>query len=54
MEEAFEALAEHLPEEAPGFFREGMGQMDALGYPQRVRIIMQRYYDQWCGQRLLH
>jgi hypothetical protein len=54
MEEAFEALADHLPDEAPDFFREGMEQMDALGYPTRVRVVMQRYYDQWCGQRVLH
>ncbi len=54
MEEAFESLIEHLPEEAPGFFREGMEQMDALNYPARVRALVQRYYDQWCGQRVLH
>lgn len=54
MEEAFESLVEHLPDEAPGFFREGMEQMDALGYPPRVRALMQRYYDQWCEQRVLH
>jgi hypothetical protein len=54
MEEAFESLVEHLPDEAPGFFREGMEQMDALGYPPRVRALMRRYYDQWCGQRVLH
>lgn len=54
MEDAFETLLEHLPDEAPGFFREGMEQMDALGYPPRVRALMQRYYDRWCGQRVLH
>jgi len=54
MEEAFETLLENLPEEAPAFFREGMEQMDVLGYPPRVRAVMQRYYDQWCGRRVLH
>lgn len=54
MEEAFEALVEHLPGEVPGFFREGMAQMDAQGYPPPVRAVVQRYYDQWCGQRVLH
>jgi hypothetical protein len=54
MEEAFESLVEHLPDEAPGFFREGMEQMDTLGYPQRVRVVMQRYFDRWCGRRVLH
>lgn len=54
MEEAFESLIDHLPDEAPGFFREGMEQMEALNYPARVRALMQRYYDQWCEQRVLH
>lgn len=54
MEEAFETLVEHLPDAAPGFFREGMEQMEALNYPTRVRVVVKRYYDQWCGQRVLH
>ncbi len=55
MEEAFEALIEQLPDDAPDFFREGMEQMEALNYPQQVRVVMQRYYDQWCtGRTLLH
>ena len=53
MEEAFAAIIEHLPEDAPDFFREGMGQMEALNYPVHVREVMQRYFDRWCtGQRL--
>jgi hypothetical protein len=53
MEEAFDAIVEQLPEHAPLFFREGMGQMEALDYPPHAREIMQRYYDRWCtGQRL--
>lgn len=54
MEEAFEALVEHLPDAAPGFFREGMEQMEALNYPTRVRVVVKSYYEQWCGQRILH
>jgi len=54
MEEAFESLVEHLPDAAPGFFREGMEQMEALNYPTRVRVVVKHYYDQWCGQRVLH
>ncbi|MEA3275737.1 MAG: hypothetical protein U9Q81_10700 [Pseudomonadota bacterium] len=54
MEEAFESLIEHLPDDAPDFFREGMEQMDALNYPPHVRAVMQRYYAQWSGQRVLH
>lgn len=54
MEDAFDLLTEHLPDDAPDFFREGMEQMDALDYPSHVREIVRRYYDQWCGQRILH
>lgn len=53
MDKAFQAIAEHLPEAAPDFFREGMGQMESLDYPPQVREVMQRYFDIWCvGQRL--
>lgn len=54
MEEAFESVAEYLPDEAPTFFREGMEQMDALNYPTPVRAVMQRFHERWCGQRVLH
>ena len=54
MEEAFESLIEHLPDEAPTFFREGMEQMDALSYPPQVRDLMQRFHEKWCAQRVLH
>lgn len=54
MKEAFESLIEHLPDEAPTFFREGMEQMDALSYPPQVRDLMQRFHEKWCDQRVLH
>jgi hypothetical protein len=44
MEAAFDAVVEHLPEEAARFFEEGMAQMDALDYPPHVREVMERYY----------
>lgn len=52
MEEAFEDLIRDLPEEAPGFFAEGMQQMEALKYPPPVRAIMRRYFDRWTRPRL--
>ncbi len=54
MEAAFDTLGEALPGDAPAFFREAMGQMDVLNYPPRVRVLVQRYADLWCGPRTLH
>lgn len=41
---AFDAVVEHLPQDAARFFEEGMAQMDALDYPPHVRAVMERYY----------
>jgi hypothetical protein len=54
MEEAFDAIGEQLTDHAPYFFREGMGQMEALNYPTQVREVMQRYFDKWCSGQRLH
>jgi hypothetical protein len=44
MATAFDAVVDHLPEDAARFFEEGMAQMDALDYPPHVRAVMERYY----------
>jgi hypothetical protein len=54
MVEAFDAIGEQLPDHAPYFFREGMGQMEALDYPPHVREVMQGYFDKWCSGQRLH
>lgn len=54
MEDAFAYLVEHLPEDASRFFRTGMEQMDLLGYPLKVRAVMQRFDEEWNGRRTLH
>ncbi len=54
MERAFAAVVEWLPKEAPGFFEEAMEQMDAVGYPDQVRAVVEAFYRQVCGQRILH
>ena len=54
MEEAFTVLVRHLPEDAPGFFNQGMEQMDLLNYPPHVREVMERYYTKWSVKRSLH
>jgi len=54
MEQAFQSLVELLPEDAPGFFREGMEQMDALHYPEAIRAVMEKYFQIWCTPKTLH
>lgn len=45
MESVFEQLLYRLPEDAPEFFREGIQQMDLIGYPVHVRAVMEKYYE---------
>jgi len=54
MEEAFAILIRDLPEDAPGFFSQGMEQMELLNYPRHVRDVMDRYYRKWSVDRSLH
>jgi len=52
MEEAFQTLVRNLPEDAPAFFNEGMVQMEELDYPQPVRDVMQKYFQEWSARTL--
>lgn len=54
MTEAFDALVEFLPSDAPDFFREGMGQMEAVDCPVKVREVMETYFNRWSHQQRLH
>lgn len=54
MEQAFDVLANKLPEDAGQFFTEGMQQMDALNYPEHVHAVMAKYHRQWNIDRSLH
>ncbi|MBK1722533.1 hypothetical protein [Thiocystis violacea] len=54
MEESFQSVVEHLREDAPDFFREGMGQVEALDYPPQAREVMRRYFEIWCVGQKLH
>jgi len=54
MREAFDDLVEQLPDDAPAFFREGMEQMDLVGYPDRVKEVMAHYANLWSAERILH
>lgn len=47
MEDAFQALTDNSPEDAPAFFREGVEQMEALNYPDPVKAVMLKYFKEW-------
>ena len=54
MDQAFAQLAENLPQDARAFFREGMQQMDIVGYPDEVRKVVERYDRLWGSGDTLH
>jgi hypothetical protein len=54
MDEAFACLVKNLPQDARAFFREGMQQMDIVGYPDEVREVVERYDRMWGSGDTLH
>ena len=54
MDEAFAVLVENLPNDARTFFREGMQQMDIVGYPEEVREVVEKYDRMWGSGDTLH
>lgn len=54
MEAAFQTLIKNLPKDAPNFFAEGMSEVERLGYPNHVRKVMERYYEQWNEPHVIH
>ena len=54
MEAAYDALVKHLPNDARQFFKEGMQQMDVVGYPQAVRDVVKKYDQMWGSENTLH
>ncbi len=54
MQEAFERLITLLPNDACHFFKQGLEQMDIVGYPDPVRQIMLQYYTRSCEPQQLH
>ena len=54
MEQAFKRLVQHLPQDAPQFFHQGMQQLQRGDYPESVRSIMSDYFQQWAGKPALH
>ena len=53
MEHAFDELILNFPEDAELFFKQGMQQMEELDYPDHVRAVVSRYFQQ-SRTRVLH
>jgi hypothetical protein len=54
IDEAYAMLVKSLPQDARQFFREGMQQMDIIGYPEHVREVVARYDSMWGSDSTLH
>lgn len=54
IEQAYDTLVKHLPQDARQFFKEGMQQMDIMGYPDEVRQVVERYNKMWGSESRLH
>jgi hypothetical protein len=52
MDKTFQFLIQNLPDDLKQFFTEGMDQMVALNYPQPVRDVMEKYYQQYAAQEI--
>lgn len=47
MEQAFDTLGRHLPNDCPAFFEEGLKQAEKAGYGPEVKAMMQKYFSKW-------
>ena len=54
MNDAYKDIVAMLPQDASRFFREGMQQMDAIGYPPHVREVVETWYQRYSSKPTLH
>ncbi|MCP3867160.1 MAG: hypothetical protein GY703_03515 [Gammaproteobacteria bacterium] len=54
MDIAFADVVELLPDQAPGFFQEGMEQVKIQNYPDPVREVIERFYHDCLSPKILH
>ena len=54
MKQAYDILIKNLPQDARQFFKEGMQQMKAIGYPDEVRAVIEQYDREWGSGSTLH
>ncbi|MEA3302752.1 MAG: hypothetical protein U9Q75_05665 [Pseudomonadota bacterium] len=54
IEDAYKDIVTMLPEDASRFFRQGMEQMDTIGYPTHVREIVETWFQRYSNKPTLH
>ena len=54
MEQAYDVLVKNLPQDARQFFKEGMQQMDIIGYSDEVKAVVAKYNKLWGSDSTLH
>lgn len=54
IEDAYKDIVTMLPEDASQFFRDGMEQMDTIGYPTHVREIVETWFQRYANKPTLH
>lgn len=54
IEQAYDSLVKNLPQDAREFFKEGLQQMEIIGYPDEVREVVERYNNMWGSESVLH
>ena len=54
IEKAYDVLVKNLPQDAREFFKEGLQQMEVIGYPESVREVLERYDRMWGAESTLH
>jgi len=52
MEPVFEQLIKNIPDYAPVFFEKGVREVEALDYPENIRLVMDRYYKKYASNTL--
>lgn len=52
MEPVFEQLVKNIPDYAPVFFEKGVREVEALDYPENIRMVMDRFYKKYASNTL--
>ena len=47
MQQIFDSLGQHLPDDMPGFFADGRRRMKGQNVPDEIRSVMEQYAEKW-------